>query len=63
MLYSVCLNVFSTAYARKIPKDRTKNSEETENLIRWLCNCDESSLEVIKATAKALIETAATKTK
>ena len=42
------------------PERPTKDSE-IENLIRLLYNCDESSLEVIKATAKALIETAATK--
>ena len=28
---------------------------EAENLIRMLCNCDERSVEVVKATAKALI--------
>ena len=42
------------------PERPTKDSE-IENLIRLLYNCDEPSLEVIKATAKALIETAATK--
>ena len=40
-----------------------KNSEESEveNLIRMLYNCDERSLEVVKATAKALIGTASGK--
>ena len=42
------------------PERPTKDSE-IENLIRLLYNCDESSLEVIKATAKALIDTAPTK--
>ena len=28
---------------------------EAENLIRMVCNCDERSVEVVKATAKALI--------
>ena len=31
---------------------------EAENLIRMLCNCDERSVEVVKATAKALIGSA-----
>ncbi len=39
------------------PEKPTKDSE-IENLIRLLYNCDERSLEVIKATAKALIENA-----
>ena len=39
------------------PERPTKDSE-IENLIRRLYNCDERSLEVIKATATALIETA-----
>lgn len=39
------------------PERPTKDSE-IENLIRRLYNCDERSLEVIKATATALIDTA-----
>lgn len=39
------------------PERPTKDSE-IENLIRRLYNCDERSLEVIKATATALNETA-----
>lgn len=39
------------------PEKPTKESE-IENLIRLLYNCDERSLEVVKATAKALIDTA-----
>ena len=39
-------------YARKPTKD-----SEIEDLLRMLYNCDERSLEVVKATAKALIGT------
>lgn len=39
------------------PEHSSKDSE-VENLIRLLYNCDERSLEVVKATAKALIDTA-----
>lgn len=39
------------------PEKPTKDSE-VENLLRQLSDCDECSLEVIKATAKALIDTA-----
>ena len=38
--------------------ERSDKDSEVENLIRRLHNCDERSLEVIKATATALIETA-----
>ena len=38
--------------------ERLSTDSEVENLIRLLYNCDERSLEVIKATAKALIDTA-----
>lgn len=37
------------------PEKPSKDSE-IENLLRMLYNCDEQSLEVVKATAKALIE-------
>ena len=40
-------------YPRKPLKD-----SEIEDLLRMLYNCDERSLEVVKATAKALIGTA-----
>ena len=40
-------------YPEKSPKD-----SEVENLIRMLYSCDERSLEVVKATVKALIDTA-----
>ena len=39
------------------PEKPTKDSE-VEDLLRMLYNCDERSLEVVKATAKALIGTA-----
>lgn len=39
------------------PEKPTKDSE-VENLLRMLYNCDQRSLEVVKATAKALIGTA-----
>lgn len=42
------------------PEKPSKESE-VENLIRMLYNCDERSLEVVKATAKALIGTASGK--
>lgn len=38
--------------------ERSDKDSEIENLIRRLYNCDEHSLEVIKATAIALINTA-----
>ena len=36
--------------------ERPTTDSEVENLIRMLYNCDERALNVIKATAKALIE-------
>lgn len=41
--------------------EKTSEESEVENLIRMLYNCDERSLEVVKATAKALIGTASSK--
>ncbi len=38
--------------------ERSDKDSEIENLIRRLYSCDERSLEVIKATALALIDTA-----
>ena len=38
------------------PEKPSKDSE-AENLIRMLYNCDERSLEVVKATVKALLNT------
>ena len=40
--------------------ERLSKDSELENLIRRLYNCDERALEVIKATANALLETAIT---
>ena len=37
--------------------ERPFQDSEVENLLRMLCNCDERSVEVVKATAKALIGT------
>ena len=39
------------------PEKPSKDSE-IENLLRMLYNCDERSMEVVKATVKVLIETA-----
>ena len=39
------------------PENPYKDSE-LHVLLRMLCNCDERSVEVVKATAKALIDTA-----
>ncbi len=39
------------------PEKPSKESE-VENLIRMLYNCDERSLEIVKATVKALVDTA-----
>ena len=39
------------------PEKRTDNTE-VDHLLRMLCNADERALEVIKATATALINTA-----
>ncbi len=38
--------------------DRPADDSELGNLLRMLSKCDERSLEVVKATTKALIETA-----
>ena len=43
-------------YPEKPPKD-----SEIENLLRMLSACDERSLQVVKATVKALIDTATEK--
>ena len=37
--------------------EKTAKDSELENLLRMLSKCDERSLKVIKATAKALIDT------
>ncbi|MGN1304840.1 MAG: helix-turn-helix domain-containing protein [Oscillospiraceae bacterium] len=38
--------------------EKPSTESEVENLIRMLYNCDERSLEVVKATVKALVDTA-----
>lgn len=38
------------------PEKQSKDSE-VENLIRMLYNCDERSMEIIKATVKAVLDT------
>ena len=59
VLYKLIRELSITSDSIFYPEKPTKDSE-IENLIRLLYNCDERSLEVIKATAKALIEVAAT---
>ena len=41
--------------------EKASADTEVENLIRLLYNCDDRALEVVKATAKALLDTAAKK--
>ncbi len=41
--------------------EKPSKESEVENLIRMLYNCDERSLEVVKATVKALVDTACKK--
>lgn len=62
VLYRLIRELSITPDSIFYPERSTKDSE-VENLIRRLYNCDERSLEVIKATALALIETAATSDK
>ena len=59
VLYKLIRELSITSDSIFYPEKPTKDSE-IENLIRLIYNCDERSLEVIKATAKALIEVAAT---
>ena len=59
VLYKLMRELSITSDSIFYPEKPTKDSE-IENLIRLIYNCDERSLEVIKATAKALIEVAAT---
>ena len=56
VLYKLIRELSITLDSIFYPEKPTKDSE-IENLIRLLYNCDEHSLEVIKATAKALIDT------
>ena len=41
--------------------DKPSDDSEIVRLLRELCECDERSMEVVKATTKALIETASKK--
>ena len=53
LIWELSISPDSIFYPEKPSKD-----SEVENLIRMLYRCDERSLEVVKATAKALIDTA-----
>ena len=53
IIRALAINPDSIFYPEKPSKD-----SEVENLLRMLSACDERSLEVVKATAKALIDTA-----
>ena len=57
ILYNLIRELGITPDSIFYPKRSDKDSE-IEDLIRRLYNCDERSLEVIKATATALIDTA-----
>ena len=57
ILYNLIRELGITPDSIFYPERSDKNSE-IEDLIRRLYNCDERSLEVIKATATALIDTA-----
>lgn len=56
LIHILSISPDSIFYPERPPKD-----SEVENLIRLLYRCDERSLEVVKATAKALIDTASEK--
>ncbi len=53
MIRELSISADSIFYPEKPSKD-----SEIENLLRMLSACDERSLEVVKATVKALIHTA-----
>ena len=57
VLYNLIRELAITPDSIFYPERSTKDNE-VEDLIRRLYNCDERSLEVIKATAIALIDTA-----
>ena len=57
ILYNLIRELAITPDSIFYPERSTKDNE-VEDLIRRLYNCDERSLEVIKATAIALIDTA-----
>ncbi len=57
VLYKLIRELSISADSIFYPEKPSKDSE-VENLLRMLSACDESSLEVVKATVKALIDTA-----
>lgn len=56
VLYKLTRKLSISADMIFYPEKPSKDSE-IENLLRMLSECDERSLEVVKATVKALIET------
>ena len=56
-LYKLIRELSISADSIFYPEKPSKDSE-AENLLRMLSACDERSLEVVKATVKALIDTA-----
>lgn len=57
VLYKLIRELSISADSIFYPEKPSKDSE-AENLLRMLSACDERSLEVVKATVKALIDTA-----
>lgn len=57
VLYKLIRELSISADSILYPEKPSKDSE-IENLLRMLSACDERSLEVVKATVKALIDTA-----
>ena len=57
VLYKLIRELSISADSIFYPEKPSKDSE-IENLLRMLSACDERSLEVVKATVKALIDTA-----
>ena len=57
VLYKLIRELSISADSIFYPEKPSKDSE-VENLLRMLSACDDRSLEVVKATAKALIDTA-----
>lgn len=57
VLYKLIRELYISPDLIFYPEKPSKDSE-VENLLRQLSDCDDRSLQVIKATAKALIDTA-----
>lgn len=57
VLYNLIRELFISPDSIFYPEKLSKDSE-IENLLRTLYSCDERSIEVVKATVKALIDTA-----